>query len=122
MKYIFFTIALFVTLYNQKALIIEDGRDWSVKGIIVYHAQEQELNETKLLNLSQCESSFIWDAKGDHGHARGIFQYHKPTFERYSKMYGQKLDYYSSEDQAKLTAWVWKNHPKEMRAWTCYKG
>jgi hypothetical protein len=93
----------------------------SVKGIIQFHAKEQGVNESKLLALSFCESSFTYNAVGDGGRAYGAFQYHRPTFDRYARLMGETLDYKSTEDQARLTAWIMKNHPEEMRAWTCSK-
>ena len=40
--------------------------------------------------------------------ANGIFQYHKPTWDRYSRLMGEELDYHSAHDQAKLTAFIFK--------------
>ena len=116
-------VVVFLTQTIQISDVKYTPRSTQVKDIIIYHAQEQEVSSDFMLKLAFCESSFRYNAKGDFykgkPSAYGIFQYHKQTFDRYSKMYGQKLDYYSSEDQAKLTAWIMKNHPEEMSAWAC---
>lgn len=117
------TIAFVCVLLTTKAYISEAPivkRDMSVKGMIVYHAKAQGVNEEQMLKVSFCESSYKQNAVGDGGKALGVFQYHKPTFDRYASWMGEKLDYTSAEDQIKLTAWIWKNHPEEKRAWTCY--
>lgn len=60
-----------------------------------------------LLKLKFCESGIHgMKARGDGGRAYGIFQYHLPTWERFSKEYGEKLDINSEWDQVKLTAWA----------------
>lgn len=86
---------------------------------IQYYASKYDAPTQQLLTVAKCESTFSQEAVGDNGKANGIFQYHKPTWDRYSKLMGEELDYYSAHDQAKLTAFVFKNYPNEKRAWTC---
>ena len=71
--------------------------------------------------MADCESDFHPSIKGDGGRAHGLFQYHKGTFDRYAKLSGMTLDYYSYEDQAQLTAWLYVNKPESLREWTSYR-
>lgn len=91
-----------------------------VKGMIVYFAKQNSIKDNELLVVAKCESTFNQSAIGDHGKARGIFQYHKPTFDRFSELMGQDLDYYSAHDQAKLTAFVFAQYPQYKSHWTCF--
>ncbi len=93
----------------------------SVQETISYYAELHGANEKQLMAVAKCESSFKPSIKGDGGSAYGIFQYHKPTFDAFSKLMGEKLDYYSYSDQAKLTAWIWVHYPKYKSHWTCTK-
>ncbi len=99
---------------------ISPPKPLSPKETIVKYAKVYAAPEQELLTVAFCESSYNPKAVGDGGSARNIFQYHRPTFERYSGLMGERLDYHSYEDQAKLTAYIFKNYPKEKRAWTCY--
>jgi soluble lytic murein transglycosylase-like protein len=108
-------------IYIQADII---PRDYSVKGVIKYWANEYQVDEHTMLALAKCESSFNPQAKSDFNgreyEAHGIYQYHKPTFDRYAKKFlNKEMDYNSSDDQAHLTAEVWKNHPQEKKAWAC---
>jgi len=94
---------------------------YTPKDYIVHFADKYQAPKEQLLAVSWCESMYNPEAIGDHGSAKNIFQYHKGTFDRYSALMGEQLDYNSAHDQAKLTAWVFKNMPKEKRAWTCSK-
>lgn len=91
-----------------------------VKGMIVYYADKYDANEHELLTVAKCESSLNQEAIGDHGQANGIFQFHEPTFIRYSKLMGETLNYNSAHDQAKLASFIFANYPQEKRAWTCW--
>jgi len=91
-----------------------------VKGMITYFAEEYGADEEELHVVAFCESGYKPHAVGDGGRARNIFQYHKPTFQRYAKLMGETLNYDSAYDQAKLTAWIFKNYPQEKDAWTCW--
>lgn len=90
------------------------------KGLIEHFADVYGANTNELLTVAFCESGYKPHAVGDGGRAVGVFQYHKPTFISYSKKLGEELNYHSTYDQAKLTAFIWTNYPKEKRAWTCY--
>ena len=90
-------------------------REYIVKYAEVYKAPEKEL-----IMVSKCESNFNPNAIGDGGKAKNIFQYHEPTFNRYEKLLGEELDYNSYHDQARLTAFIFANYPKEKKAWSCF--
>lgn len=105
-------------------------------------ASELEIKETPVLDLSideqinhyaalygtegslikkmvKCESEFKTTALGDGGRAYGLMQYHKASFERHAKLFGEELDYYSSHDQIKLGSWAVANGYG--REWTSYR-
>lgn len=93
----------------------------SIRQIIVKSAVTFNTNPEILLKVAMCESSLNPQSIGDHGHAIGIFQYHKNTFERFVKLYGEPLDYHSSFDQAKLTAFIFKTYPQYRNNWSCWR-
>lgn len=92
---------------------------YTEKDYIEYYADKYGANKHQLLTVAYCESGYKQYAVGDGGRAIGIFQYHEPTFNSYSRLLGEELDYYSAHDQAKLTAFIWTEYPNEKRAWTC---
>lgn len=98
-----------------------DPRTLSPREVITYYSNLYGADEVTLMKMATCESTMNPKAIGDGGRARNIFQYHKPTFDRYSKLLGETLDYHSYHDQAKLTAWLYVNHPEELRAWTSFR-
>lgn len=65
------------------------------------------INGEDLKKVIQCESSYKVEAVGDGGRARNLLQFHKPTFDLYSKKFGEELDYNSGYDQIKLASWMW---------------
>lgn len=77
-------------------------------------------DKVELLSVAKCESNFNPKAIGDSGKAKNIFQYHEKTFDRFSLLLGEELDYNSYYDQSKLTGWVWENRPDLKNHWTCY--
>lgn len=85
------------------------------------YATNYKTSEETLLAVCRCESNFEPKAVGDHGLAKGIFQYHKSTFEDFSSLLGEKLEYTSYKDQAKLTAYVFAKHPELRKHWSCFR-
>lgn len=67
-----------------------------------------------------CESGNNPEPRGynDGGKAYGIMQFHKETFDTYSKQLGEVLDYHSSMDQIKLAAYMFSI--KKQTQWSCY--
>lgn len=93
---------------------------------ISLYAYQYGAVETELLKVARCESNFKPDAihyndGGKGKHSVGIFQYQEATFEGFSKLLGEELDYYSYHDQAKLTAFVFAEYPRLKSHWTCWK-
>ena len=81
--------------------------------------------EKELLKVAICESklnpnAIHYNDGGKGKHSVGIFQYQENTFKNFSKLMGEKLDYYSYNDQIKLTSWIFANHPELKKHWTCY--
>lgn len=69
--------------------------------------------------IAFCESSYRYNAVGDGGHAYGVMQFHKPTFDGFSKKYGKEYDYKSTLDQVELASeMISKGNAKH---WTCSK-
>lgn len=65
------------------------------------------------------ESGWKMSAVGDSGLSRGVGQFQESSFNRLSKLMGEKLDYNSSYDQIKLLVWsVANGHGRE---WTSYR-
>jgi len=80
--------------------------------------------ETELVKVGGCESNFNPNAihyndGGKGKHSVGIFQYQRSTFDGFSKLLGEELDYYSYHDQAKLTSFIFAKHPRLKSHWTC---
>lgn len=88
---------------------------------IVLFAQKFQTPVKPLLAVAKCESEYNPASTGDHGLAKGIFQFHPDTFKWMSSLMGEKLDYHSTADQAKLASWIFKNYPKLRSHWTCSK-
>lgn len=120
MVFVFLFTAASLPVKTQAPTIVRPNIPSDVKGMITYYAKEYSAPENELLKVAFCESGYNPKAIGDNGEARNIFQYHRPTFIEYSKLMGETLNYDSAHDQVKLTAWIFKNYPKEKIAWTCY--
>lgn len=125
-RQILFMIAIFVlwlfvfALVRRTTAIAEDivpDEFLSNIQLIEKYGGEQEQILTKVMN---CESGGRRDVKGDGGKAHGLYQYHKPTWDRFAKLYGQEMDYYSPLDQIKLTAFVFQKYPEYRNHWTCF--
>lgn len=78
-------------------------------------------SQTELLKkVMMCESGGRRDVYGDGELAYGVFQFHQETFERYTKLYEEELEYHSTTDQIKLASFIFNEYPKERKAWTCF--
>lgn len=71
------------------------------------------------LDVADCESDFRANVYGDGGRAYGTYQFHKKTFELFSKKLGEKLDYFDLEDNIRLAIWALAND--RGHHWSCYK-
>lgn len=90
----------------------------TVPELIEHVSEPYNVNTDILKRVAWCESSYRYNVYGDGGKAYGIYQFHKPTFDHFSKKLGEELNYYSSYDQAKLAAYMFENGKQSH--WTCY--
>ena len=104
----------------QAPVKVEPPKVLSVTETISFYAELHGANLSELLTVAKCESGYNPKAVGDGGRAVNVFQYHRPTFNSFSKLMGEELDYYSYLDQSKLTAWIWVHYPSYKSHWTCY--
>lgn len=103
--------------YSEKPFIKPFRLDQS----ITHYTALYGANEDQLRKTIKGESTFRCDVYGDNGKAYGIAQFHKPTFERWSKELGEELDYYSCHDQIKLMSWAFSKGDKYKRHWTAWR-
>ncbi len=82
------------------------------------YALQYKIDGNLLKKVMWCESSNNPKAIGDHGLANNVMQFHKPTFDSYSKSLGESLNYDSYQDQIKLAAYMFSIG--EEKNWTCY--
>ncbi len=90
--------------------------------VINRYAEQFHVSSILLTGMVKCESGGKKDAansKDPNGGSYGILQYQKPTWDQYTKEYGQALDYNSYHDQILLTAWAISQG--KGKAWTCYR-
>lgn len=83
------------------------------------YAEQYGVDSQVLKKVMFCESSNNPKAVGDGGRARNVMQFHKPTFDSYSKKFGEVLDYNSYHDQIKLASYMFSEG--EESHWTCFK-
>lgn len=110
----------------ERTTEIEIPLELSPKEYISSFALKYKAPENELMAIAKCESNFNPNAfhKDDGGkdkHSVGIFQYQEATFNSFSKMFGEELDYFSYYDQIKLTSWIFANHPELKSHWSCFK-
>ncbi len=124
-----------ITLYPSRIkadilpVTIEPPKPLTVQETIVKYAVQYAAPEKELLSVAKCESGFDPNRKGDYKNgvylALGEFQIHEDTFWGWEKEFfletSEHLDYQSSHDRIKLTAWIWVNRPQYRRAWTTYR-
>ena len=93
---------------------------YSHKELVEYFATLYGANTAQLEAVIKCESNWRPTVYGDGGHAYGLLQFHKPTFDRWAKQMGEELDYYSAYDSIKLGAWAFSKGIKYQDDWTCW--
>lgn len=71
------------------------------------------------VEVAKCESGFRTDVFGDAGKAYGVFQFHRPTFDRFAREAGVKLDYKNPDHQVEL--YVWAIREGYASHWTCHR-
>lgn len=95
---------------NDKACITE---------LIYKYADQYEIDRDLALSVAKCESELKTTAIGDSGKARGVYQFHKPTFDLLSKKMGEKMNYKNTEDNIKLAMWAFSTD--RGFHWSCYR-
>ena len=90
-----------------------------VTELIKRYAELYDVSLALAMEVADCESDFRADIYGDSGKAYGIYQFHRPTFEMFSKKLGEKLDYFDVEDNIRLAIWALAND--RGHHWSCYR-
>lgn len=88
---------------------------------IEYYAKIYNTDPNVLLSVAKCESEFNQNNIGDGNRAVGLFQFHQETWNRMSKLLGEKLDRNSVKDQARLSAFIFANYPEMRKEWSTYR-
>jgi len=77
-------------------------------------------NYYQLYETLKCESNLQSFPKvGDSGLAFGVAQFHRDTFNLFTKEMKVSLDYYNPYDQLKVMVWAF-NHDLQSH-WSCWK-
>lgn len=121
-KYIMVTCVMISLLISSaKVSIAESPTYKTAKDYIVEYSELFGTDANVLLKVAECESGLNQNAKGDSNKAVGIYQYWQDTWNRFEKLYGEKLDINSYQDQAKLTAFIFAKYPQYKTQWTAYR-
>jgi hypothetical protein len=118
---VIYAVAYF-TFVNLPVLAIAPDvalKDKPIPQIVEHFAKEYKTSPTLLVKVMNCESSGRQSAVGDSGKARGIFQFHKPTWDRFTDLMGETLDRENAVDQAKVASWAFAHGYQSH--WTCYR-
>lgn len=121
LKILFFTV-IGLCLIPSRPIIYESTMkpvELSPDVYLQKYARVYGSNLDELRKVMHCESSGKQRAVGDGGRAIGIFQFHKQTWDMFSKKLGETLDINSYHDQTKLAAWAFSRGLQSH--WTCYK-
>lgn len=99
------TIALVLALATSTpARTIEELQ---IKSNIELYAHMNGIDPERMLKLAKCESGLVPNAynKTDpHGGAKGLFQFLQPTWDKWSRVYGGKMDIWDPLDQTKSSS------------------
>lgn len=104
---------------------IVEAKELSDKEYIKLYAKEFGVDSELLYDVMMWESSGK-KVVGDGGRSFHEFQWQKPTWELYQKMYSQefgetKFDINSLHDQIKLTAYAFSKGEPARNMWTVYR-
>jgi len=102
------------------APVVEQKPPQTVQEMIKEWATFYNSPYQELMVVAKCESGYKKDVYGDGGRAYSVFQFHRPTFERWAIEMGEELDYYSYNDNIKLASWAFAKGEKYKKHWTCY--
>ena len=102
---------------NQLDVLTATPTPEEIKEAIVFVAVKYGLNENELLTTLKCESSLVYNARGDWNGEKylavGVAQFHFPTWAD-----NCSGDYYSTKDQLICTAEMWQRNMQHH--WSCY--
>jgi hypothetical protein len=114
----------FSTHYISKAeaptIPAKEIKDYSVVEMIEYYSDIYDQDPLLLKKVAECESEYETNLLGDGGRAYSVYQFHKSTFDRWSKEFGEPLDYKSYHDNIKLAVWSFSQGERYRNAWTTY--
>lgn len=83
------------------------------------YAAQYGIDPVVFKKVMWCESSNDPNAVGDSGKARNVLQFHKDTFDTYSKQIADGLNYDSYKDQIQVGAYMFSIG--QARHWTAYR-
>jgi hypothetical protein len=92
----------------------------TVEEWIDYYAKEYGASAIELKKVAWCESGYKVTVYGDGGRAFSVFQFHKPTFDSWSKRMGENLDYNNFQHHIKLASWAFAQGNEYKDDWTCW--
>jgi len=92
----------------------------SVVELIEHYSAIYGQDPALMKKVAECESKYNIKALGDSGRAFSVFQFHKGTFNNWSKEKGEKLDYKSYHDHIKLAVWAFSKGESYRGHWTSY--
>lgn len=102
--------------YNPLESLSDNPTISEIKLAISYVAKKYLVDESQLMQVIKCESSYRTNAVGDDGLAYGLLQFHKPTFDKFCEG-----NYYSAKDQLVCAAKMWSQNEKNKLHWSCWK-
>jgi len=119
-------LAVFTTqpIMAESPLIPTPINEPTVEELVVKFSKEYQIDGALLLRVARCESSLNpkavhYNDGGSGKHSVGVMQFQEATFNNWSKILGEELDYHSSYDQVKLASYMWSKNQE--RQWTCYR-
>lgn len=120
-----FAISALIPAYTQSDQVPVVKDEEVILSPIAYadkYAEQYQIDASVFKKVMFCESGNNPNAVGDKGLAKNVMQFHKSTFDLYSKQFYNifeiKLDYNSYHDQIELATWMWSNN--QQSNWTCY--
>lgn len=91
----------------------------TVASLIDNFATKYGVDKDMSLAIANCESQFRHSVYGDHGKAYSVYQFHRPTFDHFAKVMGEKLNYDDPYDHIKLANWSFAQGNEYLNDWTC---
>lgn len=126
-KYIYISIAVMAgvlfgrLLFNDSVIAVTKAKiPDTVEEWIEFYAEEYQADAEELKKVAFCESGYRIAVKGDGGKAFSVFQFHRPTFERWAKELGKPLNYEDFTDHIELAAWAFSQGEKYKDDWVCW--